>query len=80
MVVVPHELGHVAPLNSAYPNVSQPFIHTQFALVRFGFPMCFDGRQTTRVLVFGGEDDTVNSEAKALGKLKLVLRRVSQSI
>ena len=42
--------------------------------------MRFDGRQTTRVLGFSGEDDTVNSEAEALGKLKLVLRRVSQSI
>ncbi len=42
--------------------------------------MCFYSCQTARVLVSSGEDDTVNSEGEALGKLKLVLRRVSQSI
>ena len=65
LVVKSNLLRNVEPQNLADACVFQPFIHRTLPEIRLGGAMDFEGGFAGFGVVFGHEDDTLNSEAQA---------------
>src|SRR5439155_2258045 len=79
-VVETNGLRNIESQNLTYARVPQPFVQLALAEIRLGGTMDFEGSFTGFGVVFGHEDDTVNSEAQPLGELKLMLRSIGLSV